>query len=335
MLDVALPSIKDIGGQRKVNGDRKNEASRTVVWVALGANIAIAAAKFAAAFATGSSSMMSEAVHSVVDSGNEGLMLLGIQRARKPPDRFHPFGYARELYFWPFVVALVIFAGGAVISVGEGIAKVLHPEPIGSLWINNLVLCAALAFESVSWSFAWRHFNRKRKHAPLLRSLHASKDPNLFVVLFEDSAAILGIIIALAAVNTGKLLDLPVLDGLGSVLIGFLLALTAGWLVYETKSLLIGEAARSDIVEATREAIEALPETVRANEILTVHLGPSDVLVAASVDMRDDITAGQAEETLAKLESSIKQRFPEITRVFTELRSSTAGARTPNAARGG
>ncbi|MGH7034701.1 MAG: cation diffusion facilitator family transporter, partial [Stellaceae bacterium] len=259
-------------------------------------------------------------------------MLLGIKRARKPPDRHHPFGYARELYFWPFVVALVLFAGGAVVSVGEGIAKILRPEPIGSLWINNLVLVAALVFESISWSVAWRHFNRERGDAPLLQSFHASKNPNLFVVLFEDSAAILGIIIALAAVNADKLFDLPVLDGVGSVLIGLLLALTASCLAYETKSLLIGESARSDIVEGTREAIEALPEAVRANEILTVHLGPNDVLVAASIDMRDDISAGQVEETLAKLESSIKQRFPEITRVFTEVRSSAADACRPSSA---
>jgi len=330
MLDVALPSSNSAGGNRQVSDGRKSESSGIVVSVALGANIAIAVAKFIAAFATGSSSTMSEAVHSVVDSGNEGLMLIGIKRARKPPDRHHPFGYARELYFWPFVVALALFAGGAVVSVGDGITKILHPERIGSLWINNIVLCAALAFESISWSVAWRHFNRERSNAPLLESLHASKDPNLFVVLFEDSAAILGIIIALAAVNAAKLLDLPVLDGVGSVLIGLLLALTASWLVYETKSLLIGESARSDIVDGTREAIEALPETVRANEVLTVHLGPSDVLVAASIDMRDDITAGHVEETLAKLESSLKQRFPEIMRVFTEVRSSAKDARGPN-----
>jgi cation diffusion facilitator family transporter len=315
-----------------VSGDRNNESAGIVVWVALGANIAIAAAKFAAAFATGSSSTLSEAIHSTIDSGNEGLMLVGIKRARKPPDRHHPFGYARELYFWPFVVALVIFAGGAVVSVGEGITKILHPEPVGSLWINNLVLVAALVFESVSWRVAWRHFNRARGNAPLLHRLHASKDPNLFVVLFEDSAAILGVVIALAAVNADKLLGLPVLDGVGSVLIGLLLALTASWLVYETKSLLIGEAARSDIVDETRCAIEALPEAVRANEILTVHLGPNDVLVVASIDMRDDISAGQVEKTLAKLESSIKQRFPEITRVFTEVRSSAPDACSPRSA---
>lgn len=315
-----------------MSGSRKTESSGVVVWVALGANVAIAAAKFAAAFATGSSSTLSEAIHSVVDSANEGLMLLGIKRARRPPDRYHPFGYARELYFWPFVVALVIFVGGAVVSIGEGITKILHPEPVGALWINNLVLCAALVFESTSWRVAWRHFNRARGDAPLLHRLHASKDPSLFVVLFEDSAAILGVVIALAAVNADKLLDLPVLDGIGSVLIGLLLALTASWLLYETKSLLIGEAARSDIVDETRRAIEALPEAVRANEILTVHLGPNDVLVVASIDMRDDISAGQVEKILAKLESSIKQRFPEITRVFTEVRSSPMDASRPSSA---
>jgi cation diffusion facilitator family transporter len=315
-----------------VSGGRETESSGIVVWVALGANLAIAAAKFAAAFATGSASTLSEAIHSVVDSGNEGLMLLGMKRARKPPDRYHPFGYARELYFWPFVVALVIFVGGAVVSIGEGIARILHPEPVGSLWINNLVLCAALVFESMSWRIAWRHFNGARRDAPLLRHLHASKDPTVFVVLFEDSAAILGVVIALAAVNADKLLGLPILDGVGSVLIGVLLALTASWLVYETKSLLIGEAARSDIVDETRRAIEALPEAMRANEILTVHLGPDDVLVVASIDMRDDISAGQVEKILARLESSIKQQFPEIARVFTEVRSSPVDACTPSEA---
>ncbi len=304
----------------------KAEGSTKVVYAAIAANFAITVTKFVAAAITGSSSMLSEAVHSVVDTGNEALMLVGIRRARKPPDDSHPFGYARELYFWPFVVALVIFAGGAVVSVYEGVEKILHPQPIESAWINFAVLGVAFVMEAVSWVVAWREFNARRGDAGVFETVHASKDPTVFIVLFEDSAALIGLLIAAAGITAEVVLENPVYDGIGSVLIGGVLAVTAAFLAYETKSLLIGESARRDLVDGVRAILEAEPAVERVNEVLAMHLGPEVVVSNISVDVRDDLAAGHVEEALERIERTVKDRYPEIKRVFTEIRAS----RTPH-----
>lgn len=301
------------------------EGSTKVVYAAIAANLAITITKFVAAAMTGSSSMLSEAVHSVVDTGNEALMLIGIRRARKPPDERHPFGYARELYFWPFVVALVIFAGGAVVSVYEGVEKILHPQPMESAWINFAVLGVALVMEGVSWVVAWREFNARRGNAGIFETVHASKDPTVFIVLFEDSAALIGLLIAAASITAEVVLENPLFDGIGSVLIGGVLALTAAFLAYETKSLLIGESARRDLVDGVRAILEAEPTVDRVNEVLAMHLGPEVVVANVSVDVRDDVAAGRVEAALERIERTVKERYPEIKRVFTEIRAARRG----------
>ncbi|MBP2299745.1 cation diffusion facilitator family transporter [Azospirillum picis] len=309
------------------------EGTGKVVYAAIAANLAITVTKFVAAVMTGSSSMLSEAVHSVVDTGNEALMLVGLKRSRKPPDDRHPFGYARELYFWPFVVALVIFAGGAVVSVYEGVEKILHPQPVESPWINFVVLGIAFVMEAVSWVVALREFNARRGDAGMFESVHASKDPTVFIVLFEDSAALVGLGIAAVCLAADLLLDLPVFDGIGSVLIGVVLAVTAAFLAYETKSLLIGESAHPELVRGVRTLVEQEPIVDRVNEVLTIHLGPETVVVNLSVDIRDEVAAGELEKTLARVENLIRKRFPEIRRVFTEVRAA-AHAAGPIAVRG-
>ena len=307
--------------------------SGKVVLAAIAANLAITVTKFVAAFLTGSSSMLSEAVHSLVDSGNEGLMLVGLKRSRKPPDDSHPFGYARELYFWTFVVALVIFAGGAVVSIYEGVEKILHPQPVESPWINFVVLGVAVVMEGVSWLVALRAFNARRGRAGVLETVQASKDPTIFMVLFEDSAALVGLIIAAACLSADLLLDQPVFDGIGSVLIGLVLAATAGFLAYETKSLLIGESARPDLVRGVSALLREEPAIERVNEVLTTHLGPEVVIVNLSLDLRDEVSAGEVEKALARIDRRVKERFPEISRVFTELRAAALPA--GNAGRSG
>jgi cation diffusion facilitator family transporter len=304
----------------------ESEGSTEVVYVAIAANLAIAVSKFVAAFFTGSASMLSEAVHSTVDTGNEALMLVGLKRAQKPPDARHPLGHARELYFWSFVVAVVIFTGGAVVSVYEGIGKISHPEPMRLAWVNYLVLGVAVLCEAASWTMAWREFDRRRGNAGVFERVHASKDPTVFIVLFEDSAALVGLLIALAAVTGDVLFDLPVLDGVGSLLIGAVLGLTAAFLAYETKSLLIGESARHDLVAGVRAVAEAETCVDRVNEVIAIHLGPEHVLVNVSIDFRDDVPAGRVEQALTRIEAAVKARFAEVSRVFTEVRAGPSTA---------
>lgn len=300
---------------------RPERGSTTVVYAAIASNLAISITKFVAATLTGSASMLSEAVHSLVDTGNEALMLIGITRSRKPPDERHPFGYARELYFWPFVVALVIFAGGAVVSVYEGVEKILHPHPIDSPWISYTVLGVAALMEGFSWFVALRAFNAHRGEAALFEAVHASKDPTVFIVLFEDSAALVGLAIAAVAISADLLLDQPMYDGVGSVLIGLVLAATAAFLAYETKSLLIGESAHPDLVRGVRATVRGEAAVVGVNEVLTLQLGPDSVIVNLSLDLRDEMSTGEAERALARIERRLKARYPEIRRVFTELRA--------------
>ena len=309
------------------DGAEDGESGR-VVFAAIASNLAITVTKFVAAVFTGSASMLSEAVHSLVDTGNEALMLVGLKRSKKPPDERHPFGYARELYFWTFVVALVIFAGGAVVSIYEGVEKILHPQQVESPWINFVVLGIAFVMEGISWTIALRAFNASRGEAGVIETVHASKDPTVFIVLFEDSAALVGLLIAAACLSADLVLDQPVWDGIGSVLIGLVLAMTAAFLAYETKSLLIGESARPDLVRGVRALLMEDAAVDRVNEVLTIHLGPQVVIVTVSLDVRDEVSAGQVEQALARIERRVTERFPEIRRVFTEVRA--AGLPTDN-----
>lgn len=292
--------------------------SKKVVIAALVGNGLIAVTKYAAAAFTGSSAMFSEAVHSTVDTGNQALLLYGMKRASRPPDRKHPFGYAPELYFWAFVVAILIFATGAGVSIYEGVEKIRHPEPITSPYVNYIVLVLAMAFEGVAWTIAFREFRKTANHASYFASLRASKDPAIFTVLLEDTAAMLGLVVALIGVVLAELLGMPVLDGVASVIIGVILALIAIFLAYETKALLIGEAAAPGVVAGVRRIAGAEQGILRINEVLTMHLGPQDILLNLSVDFRPELSSDQVEATITQLESAIQTDYPDITRVFIE-----------------
>lgn len=298
--------------------------SRKVIYAALAGNALIAATKFVAAFLTGSSAMLSEGIHSVVDTGNQSLLLYGMHRARKPADERHPFGYGAELYFWAFVVAILIFAIGSGISIYEGVQKVIEPHPVENPTINYVVLALAFVFECAAWSVALKEFARTKGNQGWLQAVHHSKDPSVFTVLFEDTAAMLGLIVALAGIAGAQWLGIPELDGAASIAIGVILALTAAMLAYETKGLLIGEAAAPETIAAIRNIIEATPTVDCVNEVRTLHRGPNDVLLAISVDFENNLTAGKVEEAIAALEDAIKERFPIVKRLFIEVQSAAS-----------
>lgn len=295
--------------------------STKVVVAALIGNGLIAITKFGAAAHTGSSAMLSEAIHSVVDTVNQALILFGIRQSKKPADEDHPFGYGMELYFWTFVVAILIFAVGAGIAVYEGIDKIRYPQPVGNAFINYIVLGAAMVFEAVAWWLAFKEFERRRGHKSYFAAVRESKDPALFTVLFEDTAAMLGLIIAFAGIGLGQVFEMPVLDGVASILIGIILAVVAAVLAYECKGLLVGEAANKPVVKGIRAIVKSRPGVKALNELLTMHLGPDDILVNLSVDFEDGISSEAVEAAISSLETEIKNSYPEVKRLFIEVQS--------------
>ncbi|TYC53869.1 cation transporter [Rhodobacterales bacterium] len=295
--------------------------SRKVIFAALAGNTLIAITKFAAAAYTGSSAMMSEGIHSLVDTGNQGLLLYGLKKAKQPADKQHPFGYGAELYFWSFVVAILIFAVGSGVSIYEGIHKVIDPHPVSNPYVAYIVLALAMIFEAGAWFIAFKEFNRVRGKKTILAAVHDSKDPTVFTVLFEDSAAMLGLLVALLGLLGAQYLGLEWLDGAASIGIGVILACTAALLAYETKGLLIGEGASPDILAKIESIINATPAISGLNEIRSLHRGPTDILLALSVDFIDEVTAGTVEETIYSLERTIKLEIPEVTRLFIEVQA--------------
>ncbi len=240
-------------------------ASKKVIYAALAGNSFIAVIKFAAAAITGSSAMFSEAIHSVVDTGNQWLLLYGIKRAARPADAEHPFGYGMEIYFWTFVVAILIFAVGAGVAVYEGVTKLLNPHPITSPYVNYAVLAVAMVFEAGAWSIAFREFRKAKGQDGYWAAVRASKDPAIFTVLFEDSAAMLGLVVAMAGIALGETLGVPEMDGAASILIGLILAVVAAFLASESKGLLIGESARKEVVAGIERIVAGQPGIVAIN----------------------------------------------------------------------
>ena len=286
--------------------------SNRVIFAALLGNVLVALTKFAAAAITGSSAMASEAVHSLVDTGNELLLLYGLRRAAKPPDADHPFGHGRELYFWSFIVALAIFAVGAGASIFEGVRHIRSPVPIKNPAVNYAVLALSLVFEGGSWWVAFKQFRAAKGDIGYLEAVRKSKDPTTFTVLAEDTGAILGILIALVGTVAARVLDRPVLDGAASIAIGVLLALIAIVLARETKGLLIGEPARSELVSSICAMASAQPGIERSNGLFTVHIGPRQVVAALSVDFTDTLSAGEVETIVATLEDRVRKAYPEV-----------------------
>jgi len=262
--------------------------------------------------------MLSEAVHSLVDTGNEVLLLYGQKRAARPPDAEHPLGYGRELYFWSFVVALLIFALGAGVSIYEGVMHILDPEPIRNPLINYLVLALAFVFEGASWIISYRQFRKSGGKNDVYETFVRSKDPPLFMVLFEDSAALLGIAIAALGIFTAVQFGMPELDGVASILIGLVLAAVAALLARESKSLLIGEPAERDLIESIEREVGEVKGVVRVNGALTSYLSPDQMVLSLSIEFEDKLCVPQLEEVVLELEKRIHARHPEVVSLFVK-----------------
>jgi cation diffusion facilitator family transporter len=292
--------------------------SKKVILAALVGNTLIAITKFVAASITGSSAMFSEGIHSLVDTGNQGLLLYGMKASKKPADERFPYGHGKEIYFWSFVVAILIFAVGAGISIYEGIHHIQHPEEITSPYINYIVLTLAMLFEGGALYIAVKEFGKVKGTMRTIEAVQKGKDPTFFVVLFEDSAAMAGLVIALIGVALTQITGQLFWDGLASILIGCILAATALWLAIETKSLLIGEGAPKATVENIKALANAHPGIHKINEVLTLHMGPDFILANISIEFRDSCTIGDVEKTIHTLTQEIKEAHPRIKRVFIE-----------------
>jgi len=325
--DAQGSSVK---GNRALRRQRRRElnpgmdshgSSVKVILAALAGNLAIAVSKFAASLLTGSAAMFSEAIHSAVDTGNQMLLLWGLRRAGRRPDPTHPFGYGLELYFWVFVVAILIFGLGSVVALIEGIEKLRHPEPVRNIFINYGVLGLAIVFEGGSWFVAFCEFRSRMGDNGWLAAVRRSKDPTVFAVLFEDTAALIGLVMALIGIALADLLHMPALDAVASIGIAAVLAITAAFLAYESQSLLTGEAAFPEVSRAIEKIAAAAPGVVGINQVLTMHFGPQEVLATLSLDFDDRISAADIEATVASIERTIKAAHPEISRVFVEAKS--------------
>jgi cation diffusion facilitator family transporter len=293
-------------------------SSNRAIYGAIAANTAIAISKFTAAFFTGSSAMFSEGIHSLVDTGNGFLLLVGIKRSVKPADEDHPFGYGKEIFFWSFVVALLIFALGGGIAIYEGIKHILHPRPQANVSWNYLVLILAMIFEGAALRVALQEFNKTRGDRSFFKALRATKDSATLAVVVEDSAALLGLVIALISVLLGQVTGWVYFDGIGSVLIGVLLVVVSFFFAIECKDLLIGEGLLPEDLEKITLILQEEPRILRFRRPLSLYLGPNQVLVNLDVNFVDELTSNEIEETIDSLESRIKAALPVVNRIYIE-----------------
>lgn len=292
-----------------------------VVYAAIAANGLIAIVKFIAAYASGSSAMASEGIHSVVDTANEGLLLLGIWQAKKRPDANHPYGYGKEIYFWSLIVAIVIFGLGGGMSVYQGIVHIVEPVEIEDVGWAYGVLACAFVFEGISFTLAAREFSRTMGRASLWRELKAHKDPSIYSILVEDAAALVGVVLAFLGIFLSRLLSIKVLDGIASIAIGLLLAAVAIFLARESKGLIVGEAADPEIVRSIRAIAESDPAVERIDDPLTMHLGPDQILLNLSIEFRSEVSGSELTAAIDRIERCIRERHPQVIRMFVESES--------------
>ncbi len=303
--------------------DASAPKSRLVIYAALAGNLAVAAVKFAASAYTGSSAMLSEAVHSLVDTGNQALLLVGIRQAAQRPTPGHPFGHGLRLYFWSFVVAILIFGLGAGVSILEGIDKIRAGERIQDVWVNYLVLGSSMVIEGTTLVVSVRTFRRTKGRRGWFEALRHSKDPTLFTVLLEDSAALCGLAVAGLGLFLAQLLHAPVFDGIASILIGLLLAGAAWFLAGEACGLLTGEAVAPEIRASVRRLTQQTGIR-RVNDVLSMHFGPNEVLLVLSVEFEDHLSSASVQDAVTAIEQRIQATHPEMSRIFIEAQRGDA-----------
>jgi cation diffusion facilitator family transporter len=306
-----------------------NDESALPLYASIAANVAIAATKFTAAAITGSSAMAAEGIHSLVDSFDGTLLLVGRRRSRRPPDEQHPFGHGQELYFWSLMVAVLFFVLGGGISIYQGVQQVLHPEPLGDPTWNYVVLGLATLFDGTSFLIAFRAFRKQAQRRGLFEQLRRSKDPSVFTVVLEDGADLVGIALAFLGVYFAHRLDAPALDGAASVAVGLVLTGVALVLLRATKSLLIGEAADPEVVAAIRDVVARDPLVAAQHPPLTVHLGPREIFLAVAVEFVPALPAGDVASAIDHLETQIRQAAPDVKHIFMEaaIRKTVNGER--------
>ncbi len=293
-------------------------SSKPAIYSALIANFLIAVTKFVAAAITGSSAMISEGIHSLVDTANEILLLLGLKKSKKKPDAQRPFGYGKELYFWSFIVSILIFAVGGGISFYEGITHLRHPAPIENPLWNYIVLGIAFLFDGISFIISLKGFNKNRGNMPFWKAVRKSKDPSSFVVLFEDAADVLGLIIAFTGVYLGHRLNNPYFDGIASILIGVILTAVSIILTRESRSLLMGEAASGSMLANTKKIAESNNAVLKVNNQLSTILAPDETLIVLKTVFRKELTAEEVVRVSREIKKDIANRFPELKQIFIE-----------------
>lgn len=295
-----------------------SDSNKIVVYAALAGNLAIALVKFVAAYITNSSAMLSEAIHSVVDTLNEILLLYGMKKSQQSPNAQHPFGYGRELYFWAFIVSLMVFALGAVVSIYQGIQHVRYPEEMLSPNLNYIVLGIAILCEGISWLVALKAFRKTKGQLGYFEAFRRSKDPTTFTVLFEDTAALCGLFIALIGIYLAHALKIPELDGVASIFIGIVLAISAILLARETKGLLLGESADPQLRDHLLLIAQEDDAVFSANGVLTEQMGADQVIASLSLEFEDHLTSDDIEACVNRIEAKIKQIHPEIMALFVK-----------------
>jgi cation diffusion facilitator family transporter len=306
--------------------------SRVTVFAAIIGNLLIAIIKFIAAALSGSSAMIAEGIHSLVDTANGVLVLHGMNRARRPADESHPFGYGKSLYFWTVIVAISIFGIGGGMSLYEGISYLRHVAPgaeMGDPTSAYIVLAISFVIEGIVFTVAIRHFWQAKGDTGAWQYIQRSKDPSLYTVVLEDSAALLGLIFAFLGIFLGHLLHNPYLDGVASIAIGLLLMSVAGILASRSKGLLLGEGVNPDQLADIRRRVEADPAVERAGDILTMYMGPHELLVNMGVSFAPGTTAEQMHEAIRRIEADLRGAYPETNRVYIEAESLPAGERVP------
>ncbi|BAY21366.1 cation diffusion facilitator family transporter [Calothrix sp. NIES-2100] len=301
-----------------------SDSSKKTIFAAMAANLAIAISKFIAAAITGSSAMISEGIHSVVDTGDQLLLLLGIRMSQKPADDRHPFGYGQELYFWTLIVAILIFAIGGGMSIYEGITHLIHPSPLEDPMWNYIVLGIAILCEGYSWTVALKEFLPTKGKQNFWQAIKDSKDPIVFTVLFEDSAAILGLFVALIGIFLGHLFNNVYFDGIASIIIGIILAIVAVLLARESKGLLVGESASSETIADIRSVSKTEPGVQEVIRVLTMQLAPQEVLLNLEIRFTKNLTGEEIALTVERLEAKLSLKHPEIKQIFIEAKSLAA-----------
>jgi cation diffusion facilitator family transporter len=301
--------------------------SKVAIFGAIAANVAIAITKFVVAGITGSSAMLSEGIHSAVDTFNGVLLLVGLKLSQRPATPEHPFGHGKELYFWSLIVAVLVFGLGGGLSFLEGLQHIRHPEPMRDPMWNYVVLGIAAIFEGSSFVVALRQFLEESRGTPFWEALHRSKDPTTYTVLAEDSAALVGLVIAASGIALSQRFDMPELDGAASLVIGLLLATVAVALIWESRSLLIGEGIRPETARAIRSIALGQPKVRDVGRVLSMYIGPDDVLVTMDLDFDDGTAAADAATAIEAVEREVRQRYPMIKRLFIEAGAAPAQQR--------